>query len=203
MRQRQRRRAREHAEAAMSAEPENPFVLVHSAWATIYFANEFDRALAMSEHAVEFSPNEADGLALLAIARTFARRNSAASLLLIDQAMRVSPRDRRTYVWHQFAGCCYWRLGDLEAMEAACRRSIELYSRNPWGWVFLACSLGLQRRSAEATEAVTEVKRLVPGFSAQMFFETISRFHGPHFRGEAEAEFSKLRSVLEQASVAG
>jgi TolB-like protein/DNA-binding winged helix-turn-helix (wHTH) protein/Tfp pilus assembly protein PilF len=199
----ERQRASEHAEAAMRAEPENPFVLVHSAIATIYFANDFDRALAMLERAVELGPNEADGLALLAHARNFAGKNCDASLLLTDQAMRVSPRDPRTHAWHHFAGCCHWRLGDLEAMEAACRRSIELYSRNPWGWVFLACSLGLQRRSAEATEAVTEVKRLVPGFSAQMFFETVSRFHGPRFRGEAEAGFSKLRSVLEQASVAG
>jgi TolB-like protein/DNA-binding SARP family transcriptional activator len=194
-----RQRAREHAEAAIATEPDNPFVLIHSAETTLYSNGDIDGTLELLEQAIERTPNDAQGLAMLANVRRFAGADPRSSLTLIGDAMRISPRDRRTYSWRHYANWCYWKLGDLDAMEAAARRSIELYSKFPWSWLSLTCALSLQGRMDAAHASASVMRELMPHVTPDAFFETARRFYGRRFPGAVENGYAELKLALERA----
>jgi TolB-like protein/DNA-binding response OmpR family regulator/Tfp pilus assembly protein PilF len=193
--------AREHVAAALASEPENPFVLVHCAETAIYSGHELERALAMLDTAVRHAPNDPHGLALLAHARRFVGLELETCPVLIKQAMRHSPRDPRTYVWYHYAGWCHWQLGNLDAMEASCRRSVELYGASALSWLALTCALGLQGRFDEARQTAAEVSRLIPGFTPALFFDTAKRFYGSRFTGKIVQDYRELLRVLDKSTV--
>lgn len=188
--------AREHAAAALGADPENPFVLVHCAEAAIYGAADIDRGLSLLEYATERDPNDAHGQALLGHARRFAGEDPTVSLRLIDAALRLSPRDPRTYNWHHYANWCHWRLEDFPSMEAASRRSIELYGQHSVSWIALTGALALQDRMDEAREAAAVLRRQRPGFTPDGFFEVSRHFYGRRFPGEVERAYDRLRQSM-------
>jgi TolB-like protein/DNA-binding SARP family transcriptional activator len=192
----ERRLARQHAEAALRAEPENPFVLVHCAEAEIYSAADIDAGLALLEAATERDPNDANGLALLGHARRFAGQDPRASLALIDGAIRLSPRDPRTFNWHLYANWCHWQLGDLASMEAASRRSIELYGQNTMSWIGLTGAFALQGRLEEGREAATVLRRQRPGFTPDGYYQVLRHYYGRRFRGQVERDCDLLRVAL-------
>jgi TolB-like protein/DNA-binding response OmpR family regulator/tetratricopeptide (TPR) repeat protein len=191
--------AREHSATALALDSENPFVLIHCAETAIYSGQELESARAMLDIAVRLAPNDPHGLALLAHARRFASFELETGPVLIKQAMRHSPRDARTYVWHHYAGWCHWQLGDLAAMEASCRRSVGLYSEAALSWLALTCALGLQGRIGEARQTAAQVTRLIRGFTPALFFETAQRFYGSRFHGKIEEDYLALRRVLESS----
>ncbi len=119
---------------------------------------------------------------------------------MIDQAIRISPRDPRSHRWLHYLGWCHWKLGDLERMEAASRSSIELYSDAPAQWLELTCALGLQGKREESRKAGAILKTLAPEMSANGFFETARRFYGKRFPGEVEAEYRTLCEKLADAT---
>jgi adenylate cyclase len=192
----ERRLAREHAEAALRAEPENPFVLVHCAETEIYSAADIDAGLALLEVAAERDPNDANGLALLGHVRRFAGQDPSASLALIDGAIRLSPRDPRTFHWYLYANWCHWQLGDLGSMEAASRRSIELYGQNSMSWIGLAGAFALQGRLEEGREAATVLRRQRPSFTPDGYYQVLQHYYGRRFRGQVARNCDLLRVAL-------
>ncbi len=195
----ERKLARRHAEMALRLEPDNPFVLVHCAETAIYSAARIDDARAMLETAVNRNPNDAHGLAMLGNTRRFAGDDARTSLALIEQAMRVSPRDPRSYTWLHYGSWCHWKLGELAEMEAMSRRSVDLYPAYPHSWIALTCALGLQDKAAEAREAAQNLRRLHPKFGAANFYNMAERFYGHRFPGAVSAEYRQLRGVLAHA----
>ncbi len=194
-----RRLARLHAERALALDPANSYVLLHCAETALYSAGDIDKGRALADEALVRNPSDPRALAIAANARRFDGEDAGRSVALIDQAKRLSPRDRRSYSWEHYSNWCHWQRGDYEAMEAAVRRSIELYSRFPWIWVALVSALGLQQRWPEAARAAAALRALMPQFSPAAFFETACSFYGRRFPGEAEAGYTRLREILEQA----
>jgi TolB-like protein/DNA-binding SARP family transcriptional activator len=192
-----------HASTAMRLESDNPFVLVHCAETAIYTEGRIDDARSMLEMAVTRNPNDAHCLALLGNTRRFAGDDARTSLALIDQAMRLSPRDPRCYTWMHYGSWCHWKLGSLEAMEAASRRSVDLYPAYPHSWIALTCSLGLQDKTADAKEAGANLKALYPTFRADNFYSLAERFYGRRFPGAVSAEYKQLHAVLVRATEQG
>jgi tetratricopeptide (TPR) repeat protein len=133
-------------------------------------ASDIDHALALSETAVRHDPHDAQALALLGHIRRMAGDDPRGSLALIEHAQRLSPRDPRTFLWLLYGVWCHWKLGEYTAMEAMARRSVGLYSNIPWNWLGLAGALALQNKHAEAAEALTSIRSLMPSY-------TLSRFH--------------------------
>ena len=191
--------ARRLAEEALALEEDNPFVLVHCAETAMYCSAEIDAALVLLETSVQRDPNDANGQALLAHVRRTAGESPTGSLALIDHATRLSPRDPRSFLWHHYASWCHYRLGDLDGMEAASRRSVELYGRYPLSWIGLTSALGLQGRMAEAREAGRILRRMRPSFTAEGFYQTARALYGPRFPGAVDAEYQALRSALARA----
>nr|WP_242481753.1 BTAD domain-containing putative transcriptional regulator [Paracraurococcus ruber] len=195
----EKRLARARAEEALALDPENPFVLVHCAESAIYCAADIDAALRLLELAVARDPNDANGRAMLAHVRRSAGEDPRGSLDLLDEAVRLSPRDPRAFLWHHYANWCHFRLGDLPAMEGACRRSIGLYGRYPLSWIALTSALGLQGRESEARAAATVLRQMRPSFSPDGFYETARHFYGRRFPGQVETEYQALRGALLRA----
>ena len=194
-----RRLARAHAQEALLGEEKDSFVLAHCGEVALYSAGDINEAKRLLDKAVARNPSDPWALAMAANAKRFAGDNPAQSLALLDEAMRLSPRDPRTFGWEHYTNWCYCWLGDYEAMEAAARRSIELYSRFPWSWLSLVCALGLQGRRLEAARAAAEMLQVMPQFSPTAFYETARIIYGPRFGGAIEARYTGLREILERA----
>jgi TolB-like protein len=194
-----RRLARAHMAEALALDGRNPFVLAHCGEAALYSAGDIDGANALLEEALGRNPSDPSAVAMTGNARRFAGLDANESLALLRRAMRLSPRDPRSYNWEHYSNWCHWRLGDYEAMEAAARRSLELYSGYPWSWLSLVCALGLQGRKPEAARAAAAMLEILPQFSAAAFFETARGFYGWRFAGAVEASYTQLRGILDEA----
>ena len=192
--------ARRHADRALALAPDNPFVLTNCAETAIYSAGDLDRGVALLELAVTLNPNDPNGLALLGHARRFAGEDARGSLAVIEQAMRLSPRDPRSFSWLHYASWCHWKLDELKEMEAASRRSIELYPNYPHSWIALTCALGLQDRVRDARSAGRMLRELQPRFCAANFYDAARVFYGRRFAGRVAVEYRQLRSVLNRAT---
>jgi hypothetical protein len=118
----------------------------------------------------------------------------------VEQAMRLSPRDPRSFSWLHYASWCHWKLDELREMETASRRSIELYPNYPHSWIALACALGLLDRVRDAREAGRVLRELQPRFRAAHFYDAARVFYGRRFTGEVVGEYRQLRTVLNRAT---
>ncbi len=186
-------------EQALRLEPENSSVLLNCGEIALYSAGNLDSAVELFEKAAAKCPSDAQALVMFANGIRVAGGDPQQSVRMIDQAIRISPRDPRSHRWLHYLGWCHWKLGDLAQMEAASRGSIELYSDAPAQWLELTCALGLQGRLEESRKAGAILKQLAPAMTAKGFFETAERFYGRRFPGEVEAEYRTLCATLDEA----
>ena len=194
---RDRLRARRSMQTALHQDSENPTVLAMCAETALICASNIDLALALSEAAVRQGPHDAHALALLGHIRRMAGDDPAGSLALIENALRLSPRDPRTTLWLLYGVWCHWKLSDYGAMEAMARRSIALYSNLPWNWLGLAGALALQGEHAEAREALTSVRAMMPLFTPSRFYWGAQFIYGRRrFRGHVEEDYRRLCDAL-------
>lgn len=191
--------ALQYAALARKTAPKNSFVLINCADAAIYCAGNIDLALELLNEAVERSPHDPQGLAMLANANRVAGADPAVSLRMIGKAIRISPRDPRSHRWFHYAGWCHWKLGEFGKMEAAARSAIELYSDAPAQWIELTCALGLQGKTAEAKAAAKALLKLSPAFTPDRFYEIARQFYGTRFAGPVKADYKALCSTLQRA----
>ena len=193
---RDRWRARRFMRGALRRDSENASVLAMCSEVALLCGSDIDQALGLSETAVRHDPNDAQALALLGHVRRMAGDDPRASLTLIEHAQRLSPRDPRTFLWLLYGVGCYWKLGEYTAMEAMARRSIALYSNMPWNWIGLAGALALQNRYAEAAEAVTSVRALMPTYTPSRFHWGAQYVYGRRFRGDVKDDYRRFRDAL-------
>ncbi len=192
--------ARQHADKALELTSDNPFVLANCAETAIYCEGDLDKGVSLLELATTLNPNDPNGLALLGHARRLIGEDARNSLAVIEQAMRLSPRDPRSFSWLHYASWCHWKLEELSEMEAASRRSIELYPNYPHSWIALTCALGLRDRVRDAREAGRVLRELQPRFRAAHFYDAARVFYGGRFTGRVAAEYRQLRTVLNRAT---
>jgi Flp pilus assembly protein TadD len=166
----------------------------------LYVGGDLDRACAMFEAALQRNPNDAWVLASLANVRRMVGDPPEASLVMLAQAERLSPRDPRSWHWLGCEGWCHWKLGDYARMERAARRSLEMVSRYPWGWVQLAGSLALQDRRDEAAAALQTARDLLPRFTPARFFLLARMVYRHRFTGQTRADYRRFCDALQAVS---
>jgi TolB-like protein/DNA-binding SARP family transcriptional activator len=193
---RDRWRARRFMRGALRRDPENATVLAMCSEVALLCADDIDQALALSEAAVRHDPHDAQALALLGHIRRMAGSDPRGSLALIEHAQRLSPRDPRTFLWLLYGVWCHWKLGEYTAMEAMARRSLGLYSNIPWTWLGLAGALALQKKHAEASEALASIRALMPSYTPSRFHLGAQYVYGRRFRGHVKDDYRKLRDAL-------
>jgi TolB-like protein/DNA-binding SARP family transcriptional activator len=193
---RDRWQARRFMRGALRRDSESATVLTMCSEVALICASDIDHALALSEAAVRHDPNDAHALALLGHIRRMAGDDPRGSLALIEHAQRLSPRDPRTFLWLLYGVWCHWKLGEYTTMEAMARRSLGLYSNIPWNWLSLAGALALQNRHAEATEALTSVRALMPSYTPSRFHWGAQYVYGRRFRDDVKEDYRRLRDAL-------
>jgi Flp pilus assembly protein TadD len=87
----------------------------------------------------------------------------------VQEALRLSPRDNRTYLWCLFAGLAKFHLGNEEEAVAWLRRSVEINRSFPGSHFLLAAALARLGRLPEARSEVREGLAIVP-------ISTVARF---------------------------
>jgi TolB-like protein len=193
---RDRWRARRFMRNALRQKPQSASVLAMCSEVALLCASNVDQALALSEAAVRCDHNDAQALALLGHVRRMAGDDPRGSLSLIEHAQRLSPRDPRTFLWLLYGVGCHWKLREYNAMEAMARQSVGLYSNIPWNWVGLAGALALQDKHAEAAEALSAVRALMPAFTPSRFHWGAQYVYGRRFRDDVKNDYKRFRDAL-------
>jgi tetratricopeptide (TPR) repeat protein len=87
----------------------------------------------------------------------------------VPEALRLSPRDNRAYLWCLFAGLAKFHLGNEEEAVAWVRRSVEINRSFPGAHFLLAAALARLGRFREARSEVQEGLAIVPTFTVADF----------------------------------
>jgi tetratricopeptide (TPR) repeat protein len=114
-------------------------------------------------------PNLAEAHAIIGVAKSVIGRFEETESH-IEEAIRLSPRDKYFSAWLVIAGIAQLYLGNDDKAVTCFRRSVETSRNHPAAQYYLAGALALLGRLEEARSAVRAAMSLHPDF-------TISRFH--------------------------
>jgi adenylate cyclase len=169
-------RAAYHCGKALDLDPENPTVLFGAAFHSMHSGNP-EAGVALAERSCAINPNDAFAQALRGLSLGLVGRGEE-GLDAVDLALRLSPRDPRTYLLLYMKGGIYLGLGRYPEAERTHRLSIDLNNGFIWAWVFYATELAMQEKMAEATAALTELKKVAPDMRFEDWANTFKTFHG-------------------------
>lgn len=83
----------------------------------------------------------------------------------IDEALRLSPRDPHLWTFLNVRALAHYIANDLEQAEADERAALRQPNATFWPYFMLVAILGRQGKTAEALDAIEELRRLRPGFT--------------------------------------
>ena len=152
---------------ALSLAPDHAWAHVAMAVVQIY-TNRAAQGIAESERALALDPNFAEAHAIIGLAKFVIGRFEETETH-VQEAIRLSPRDKYLSAWLVIAGIAKFYLGSDDKAVACFRRSIETSRNHPAAQYYLAGALALLGRLEEAQSAVRAAMALHPDF-------TISRF---------------------------
>jgi tetratricopeptide (TPR) repeat protein len=156
-----------------------------------YEQKRMPQALLAFERATELNPNNAPAHAWRAAALTGLGRPDE-SLAAINQAIRLSPRDKQLWLWHLITGVAHLHLRHDEAAVEWLARSVKVDSRSPFGRLYLAGALGVSGRIPEAQAQMAELQRVLPGVTLSRIRAT-EPSDAPAFRKQRERLYEGLR----------
>jgi adenylate cyclase len=154
------KRAGELSERALALDPSNESV--RSARAEYFRAvRRPDLAIGQFESVIRLDPNAVDALSELGRVKTFVGEPEA-TIVLVSQAMRLSPRDPATGSWQYWMGYAHLLLGDgneaIHWLEMACDTTPGV----SYFYFYLAAAYGYMDRVPEARAALQKAYRLNP-----------------------------------------
>jgi adenylate cyclase len=127
---------------------------------------DFDGALALAEQALRLAQSDANAIALAAIT-LYACGKAEEAIQQTELAMRHCPRYPPWYLL--MLARCRWMLGERAAAIAAARRAIAADPLFAQPYVVLAMVHAEAGELAEAREAVGNILRIDPKFSARAY----------------------------------
>jgi TolB-like protein len=120
--------------------------------------------IAECEHALALERSFANAHAAIAIGKLFTGRFEEVEIHICD-ALRLSPRDARAYIWMTTAGAAKLQLGCYEQAASWYRRAIDANRNVPHAHFELGAALAHLDRLGEAHAAVKAGLALNPAFS--------------------------------------
>jgi TolB-like protein/Flp pilus assembly protein TadD len=130
--------------------------------------NRAAQGIAECEQALALNRNLASAHAWIGIAKTYIGRPEETETH-VHEALRLSPRDIRSYVWLQIVGVAKLCLNADREAVAWLRRSIEANRNHPTAHFSLAAALGLIGALDEARTAAKAGLALNPDFTIRRF----------------------------------
>jgi TolB-like protein/Tfp pilus assembly protein PilF len=179
---------------ALSSVPDHARGHVALGYVDIY-TRRAAQGIAEGEHALELDRNLVEAHALIGQGKIFAGRAEETEAH-IAEALRLSPRDARAYVWMNFAGIAKNHLGSWEQAAAWFRRAIEANRNFPHPHFVLGAALAQLGRLDEARSAVKGGLALNPAFAisrARAAWTAMS--DDPTYLGQLERIFDGLRKA--------
>jgi TolB-like protein/Tfp pilus assembly protein PilF len=126
------------------------------------------QAVAELERSLALNPNLADARAHIGLAKLFDGRGEETEGDE-NEALRLSPRDNRAWLWMHFSGAAKMQLGDDEDAVKWFRRAIELNPNFALMHFFLAAALANLGKPEEAQVVTQAGLTLDPAFTIQRF----------------------------------
>ena len=182
------------AEAALTralfAAPENAFAHLFMG-AVLTWTNRATQGIAEFERALALDRNLAAAHGFMGLAKIFIGRPEETEAH-VGEALRLSPRDNRAYLWTAIAGYAKLRLGLDEEAVAWLRRSIETNPNLQRSHFWLAVGLAHLGRLAEAAAAVQVGRSLDPKFTIATFRAAASS-DDPTYLAQSEQVYVGMR----------
>ena len=122
-----------------------------------------ERGIEELRTAVEFDPSFAQAHFALGQALCYAVQPDEA-LSVLDEALRLSPRDPHIWTFYNVRGMAHRITGNLEQAEIDLRTAMRQPNSTFWPVLNLVAILARQGRTADAEDAITELNRSRPGF---------------------------------------
>jgi TolB-like protein/class 3 adenylate cyclase/Flp pilus assembly protein TadD len=129
-----------------------------------------EEGIAECERTLALDGNFADAHAVIGARKLYLGRAEETEAH-VQEALRLSPRDTRAFLWLMFVGTAKIYLGRYEEAILWLRRSVEANRNNPMSHVFLSAALAILGRLDEARTAARAALALNPQL-------TVARFRG-------------------------
>jgi adenylate cyclase len=123
-----------------------------------------NEGLRAADAGLAIDPNYAYLVAQRSIAETYLRQFEQAKAD-VQQAIRLSPRDPRIGVWHNFMADAELGLGHFDAVIEESSKAIDAGYKVVWSYLNLAAGHALKDDMDEAKTALAEARRLNPKLS--------------------------------------
>jgi TolB-like protein len=137
----------------------------------LLWTNRAAQGMAECERSLVLDRNLAHAYGNMAAGTVYLGRGEEAEAL-VNQALRLSPRDVNAYTWCTAAGYAKISIGRDEEAVAWLRRSIEINRNFPASHFFLAAALGHLGRIQEARSALDAGLALDPAFTIRRLRES-------------------------------
>ncbi len=112
----------------------------------------------------------------------------------MDEAFRLSPRDKLAYLWLTIAGCSKVFLGHDEEAISRFRRALEANRNFPATHFYLAVALARLGQLPEARAAIKAALALDPTFTIRRYRDEAPS-NNPTFLGRREGIYEAMRKA--------
>jgi TolB-like protein/Tfp pilus assembly protein PilF len=126
------------------------------------------QGIAECERALAIDRNYAHAHGWIGLGKVYVGRNDETEAHILE-ALRISPRDTRVFVWALIAGVAKFYSGRDEEALAWLNRSIELNPSSPMAHFYFAAALSRLGRLEEARDETRAGLELNPGFNIARF----------------------------------
>ena len=129
-----------------------------------WFARDLFKGIAYIDEAIAINPNHAHAFMLSGQVRTRAG-DTRTAIDHLERALRLSPRDSRSYAIFQALAGAHLVQSDLEPAVHWAQRAVRHNPNYLPGWVTLATAAALSGRQDEAREAARRILVLDPAYT--------------------------------------
>jgi TolB-like protein/class 3 adenylate cyclase len=173
--------------------PENPHARALLGLVRMY-SNRALQGIAECERALETDRNLAAAHAWIGLGKHFAGNDEETEEHVL-QALRISPRDTRAWVWMLIVGFARLHSSRDEEAVASLNRSIELNPNNPIVHFCLAAALANLGHLGDAREAARAGLELDPSFSSARLRRSMTFSDNPVFLVRRERLYEGMRKA--------
>ncbi|MCH8842100.1 MAG: adenylate/guanylate cyclase domain-containing protein [SAR324 cluster bacterium] len=155
------------------------------------YAKRYAEARAEAEHAVNLSPNNADGVGVLGQILNFLGEPKEA-IVNLEKAFRLAPTPPK---WlHPELGHAYFLIAQYDKAVEVLQQGVSRFPDYYRGYLYLAAAYGALGRESEAEMAVAQVLRMRPNFTVEELEPWILQHKNPD-------HVEHLRNGLRQAGL--
>ncbi len=164
-------RAREAADRAVLADPNDPWASIGRGYVSIV-AREEDAAIMNYGRAVDLSPNFAYARALLGVSNGYAG-NADLARTHIEKAIALSPRDTFIDKFYLYLAVAEFQAARYQEAAEAAERAIQIKPGHPSSHLFRTSALALAGEQSLAQAACAAYRELVPMARASVIEQTV------------------------------